>query len=103
LIAYGSAPVRLNRLALSAAFILFTLLHLLRFFTITLRNGCFAWSSDESLLVPDSAGTLGYFAVPLRCGLVGDTASGFAWRGAFFEADRERVSGPNPALARDVT
>jgi hypothetical protein len=63
LIAYGSAPIRLNRFALGAALVLFTLLHLLRFFTITLRNGSFAWSSDESLLVPDSAGTL----VTLRC------------------------------------
>jgi len=60
LVAYGGAPIWLNRLALSAAFILFTLLHLLRFFAITFRNGCFAWSSDESLLVPDSTGTLGF-------------------------------------------
>jgi len=103
LIAYGSAPLRLDCLTLSAAFILFTLLHLLRFFTIALGDCRFAWSSDGSLLVPDERVILPYLAAPRRCGLLGGAASGFGCLGAFLEAERERVSGPNPALARDVT
>jgi len=48
---------------------------------------------------PDTA----YFVAPRLRGLLGEGASDFGWRGVFFEAERDRVSGPNPALASDVT
>ena len=95
--------IRLVCLPHRATLVFLPLLHLLRFFTIALGDCRFAWSSDGSLLVPDERVISPYLAAPRRCGLLGGAASGFGCLGAFLEAERERVSGPNPALARDVT
>lgn len=46
---------------------------------------------------------IAYFVAPRRRALTGEAASGFGWRGVFFDAERDRVSGPNPELASDVT